>query len=183
MSSFLNKNLVLDRIKEHYQLKNNAKLALFLGIPPTTLSSWYSRNTLDLDVVYEKCVGIDWHWLLTGHDSMLHDNKNTESVTTEDVPNTVPASPSEDSIIYKMYQDQLRIAQKEREENKGLLKQIGTLEERIRQLESQNKGVSSQSKVDKATEAFTSESFGDYGEGSLSTKLPAGSKKLSAGKA
>lgn len=85
MSSFIEKTLVLDRIKEAYSLKSNAKLAAFLGIPPTTLSSWYSRKTFDLDVIYEKCVGINWEWLFTGTGSMFKktENSNTENFLNE----------------------------------------------------------------------------------------------------
>lgn len=46
----------------------------------------------------------------------------------------------------------------------------------------QDKESDSHSMVDKATEVFTSESSGDYGEDSIPTKLPSTSKRLSAGK-
>lgn len=46
----------------------------------------------------------------------------------------------------------------------------------------QDKESDSHSMVDKVTEAFTSESSGDYGEDSIPTKLPSTSKRLSAGK-
>ena len=132
MSIFLDKRLVLDRIKELYQLKSNAKLASFLGVPPTTLSSWYSRNTLDLDIIYEKCVGINWQWLITGEGPKLRDNKTSEESKRSSTPITTPISPSEESIIYKMYKEK-------DEENKALIRENGRLEERIRQLEFQNK--------------------------------------------
>ena len=63
MSSFLDKTCVLDRIKEYYGLNKKVELAEFLGIAPTTLSSWYSRNMIDFDVIYAKCVDIDLNWL------------------------------------------------------------------------------------------------------------------------
>ena len=132
MSIFLDKRLILDRIKELYQLKNNAKLASFLGIPPTTLSSWYSRNTLDLDIIYEKCVEIDWQWLLTGKGSMLRDNKRSEEDKWSSTPVATPISHAEESIIYKMYE-------KKDEENKALIEELGGLKERIRTLESKIK--------------------------------------------
>lgn len=46
----------------------------------------------------------------------------------------------------------------------------------------QDKESDSHSMVDKVSEAFTSESSGDYGEDSIPTKLPSTSKRLSAGK-
>lgn len=81
MSRFLEETLILDRIKEAYSLKSNAKLAAFLGIPPTTLSSWYSRNSFDLDLIYEKCVDIDLNWLLTGEGTMFRSKEPVPSVS------------------------------------------------------------------------------------------------------
>ena len=51
MSEKINKAGVLDRIKSYYGLKNNAKLASFLGVAPTTISSWYARDSFDLDIL------------------------------------------------------------------------------------------------------------------------------------
>lgn len=66
MGNILNRTAVLDRIKEHYNLKMQVELANFLDIPTNTLSNWYSRGTLDLDIIFTKCVGMDFHWLFTG---------------------------------------------------------------------------------------------------------------------
>ena len=71
---------------------------------------------------------------------------------------------------------------KKDEENKALIRENGRLEERIRQLEFQNKESEHPSIVDNITEAFTKESSGDYGEDSRSTKLLSGSKRSSVGK-
>lgn len=74
MSKKINKAGVLDRIKSYYGLKNNAKLASFLGIAPTTISSWYARDSFDLDIIYSKCVDVSFDWLLTGEGAMLRTN-------------------------------------------------------------------------------------------------------------
>lgn len=63
--------LILNKLKEHYAFTTNKEFAKFLGIAPTTLSSWYSRNTIDYDLIYSKCVDIDANWLLTGEGEML----------------------------------------------------------------------------------------------------------------
>lgn len=81
MSSFFNKSEVLDRIKDYYGLKRKVELAEFLGIPPTTLSSWYSRNMLDLDIIYEKCKGIDFNWLLSGEKTTHNSDRKTPKPT------------------------------------------------------------------------------------------------------
>ena len=66
MGIILDKNAVLDRIKTFYNLEKRADLARFLGVAPNTLTNWYMRETLDLDVIYTKCVGMDFNWLFTG---------------------------------------------------------------------------------------------------------------------
>lgn len=110
-------------------------------------------------------------WLITGEGSMFHGNKNPE----ESKRSNTPISPTEEYIIYKMYKEK-------DEENKALIRENGRLEERIRQLEFQNKESEHPSIVDNITEAFTKESSGDYGEDSRSTKLLSGSKRSSVGK-
>lgn len=67
-------------------------------------------------------------WLITGRGSMFHDSEISEESITGTIPNVVPSSSTE-SIIYKeMY--------KEKDlEVKDLIETIGSLKERIRQLE------------------------------------------------
>ena len=78
MGSFLDKPMVLDRIKEYYKLKGNADLARFLGVAPNTITNWYGRKTFDIDVIYTKCVDIDMNWLLTGEGNMLSSDSEKE---------------------------------------------------------------------------------------------------------
>ena len=75
------KSLILNKIKKYYGLKSDASFARFLKIKPQTLSSWYSRNTFDIDLLYSKCGDIDANWLLTGKGLML----KTEDPVTGDV--------------------------------------------------------------------------------------------------
>lgn len=76
MGNFLNKTAILDRIKAYYGLEKKVDLANFLEIPTNTLSNWYSRDTLDMDIVYTKCVGMDFNWLFSGETS-----ENSQNVT------------------------------------------------------------------------------------------------------
>ena len=71
MGNILEKNAVLDRIKQFYSLKGNAELSRFLGVSPNTITNWYSRKTFDIDILYTKCVDIDFNWLFTGESTML----------------------------------------------------------------------------------------------------------------
>lgn len=170
MSSFLDKNLILDRIKELYQLKNNAKLASFLGIPPTTLSSWYSRNTLDLDIIYEKCVGINWQWLITGEGSMLRaDEPPTNSVTPSTDTPAASAKPDE-SILYNMYKDEKAEKKEKESEIKELNAKMLAMSEEIGRLkaklgeeasEDQTKDVSKKTVKGAITKPHSSQSSPD----------------------
>lgn len=79
MSSYLDKSQILNKIKTHYGFKSNLEFSSFLGIAATTLSSWYSRNSIDFELIFAKCVDIDANWLLSGKGNML---KERYEVTT-----------------------------------------------------------------------------------------------------
>ena len=64
MSTIINKKQILNELKEYYSFKNDLEFAKFLGIAPTTLSSWYSRNTFNWDLIFAKCVEIDFDFLI-----------------------------------------------------------------------------------------------------------------------
>lgn len=124
MKTFIKKERILERIKEAYNIRKDADLAIFLGISRSTLSNWGTRNSIDYDLVFSKCESLNFDWLLTGQGTMFR---------TDDIPTLSPSSPTSlenvEAITYcRMYQE-------EREENKKLLKEIGHLEERIRILQ------------------------------------------------
>ena len=66
MGNILDKTAVLDRIKDYYSLEKKIDLAKFLDISSNTLSNWYTRGTLDIDIIYKKCENIDFNWLFSG---------------------------------------------------------------------------------------------------------------------
>lgn len=66
MSNKINKKLILNRIKKHYNLKNDAELARFFEIAATTLSSWNSRGSINWDLVFAKCGDMDFNVLIRG---------------------------------------------------------------------------------------------------------------------
>jgi hypothetical protein len=63
----------------------DSDLARFLEIKPQTLSSWYSRNTFDIDILYSKCVGINADFLLTGKGEIFK-NEPIERINTVQEP-------------------------------------------------------------------------------------------------
>lgn len=83
----IDKSMILNRIKSYLGLDKDAEFARYLGISPQTLSSWHSRNTFDIHLLYSKCVFVNAEWLLTGEGEMLKNQyveKNIpESVVSE----------------------------------------------------------------------------------------------------
>lgn len=119
---------------------------------------------------------VDLNWLLTGRGSMLRDSETSEENKSSSMPVATPITPAEESIIYKMLKEK-------DEEVKALIRENGRLEERIRQLESQDKEPEHHSKISESLEDFTSGSSVDSIKDSIPTRKPAGSSKnLSAGK-
>ncbi len=77
----MDKTLILNRIKIYLKLKNDKDLADFLGIKPNVLSNWYTRNSIDYDIVFTKCDFIDKNWLITGNDNTyINENKINECI-------------------------------------------------------------------------------------------------------
>lgn len=76
------KSLILNKIKEHLKIKTNKEFADFLGVKPTALSMWHSRNTFDIELVFKKCEGLNPLWLLTGEGEMLNDNSRENKLAS-----------------------------------------------------------------------------------------------------
>ena len=66
MSKEIDKSLILNKLKSHYGFNSDTDFSKFLGIKPQTLSSWHSRNTFDIDLIYSKCVNVNGDFLLSG---------------------------------------------------------------------------------------------------------------------
>jgi len=55
----------------HYAEGKPSLFAKYLGVAPSTISTWISRNSLDYDLIFAKCKNISPNWLLTGEGAML----------------------------------------------------------------------------------------------------------------
>lgn len=73
MSTKINKSLIINKIISSYNFKNDKEFADFLEIKPQTLSSWRSRNMIDYDLIFAKCVDIDMNFVFTGEGSIRKD--------------------------------------------------------------------------------------------------------------
>lgn len=97
------KSLILNKIKSHYNFKNDAEFARFLDIKPNTLSNWHVRNTMDFEKVYTKCEDIDGNFILTGKEPMLKSHVQSikeEPAIYQRLPSVVTIdSHNEDNIV------------------------------------------------------------------------------------
>lgn len=127
--------LILNNIKNHLGFKKQSEFANFLGIAPTTLSSWYARNTFDMNLVYSKCSFLNTNWLLTGEGEMLKEKTTTsENLENENLKDRC-----------KSLEESVRLLKQENE----LLKKIIDLTDRIYFLEnSKHKSKKDQNKED-----------------------------------
>lgn len=120
----MSKKIILDAIKSHYGFKSNTEYAAFLGIAPQTLSSWYSRNSIDYDLIYSKCVDIDANWLLTGEGEMLKSSPKEYLGSEND---SIVSEPKE--TYHNEYKE--KYIEKLESENERLQAQVDNLEKDI----------------------------------------------------
>lgn len=175
--------MISDRIEAlitHFCKGNKSLFAQQIGVTPSVIGNITGERKGNpsfevIQKVLDAFASVNPDWFILDRGPMLRDSKTSEETKWSSTPIATPVSPAEESIIYKMYE-------KEKEENKALIRENGRLEERIRQLESQDKEPERHPAMDEVTEDFISKPSGDYGEGSSPTKLHTTSKRLSAGK-
>lgn len=84
----IDKTLIINRIKSAYHFKNDAELANFLGIAPNTLTNWKSRNSIDYDLIFTKCVDLNYDWLITGRGHIhrqIEENKPLSNILAQPI--------------------------------------------------------------------------------------------------
>ena len=67
----------LEALIGHYSDGKPSIFAKYIGVAPSTISSWLSRDTLDYDLLFAKCENLSPEWLLTGKGDMLKKKINT----------------------------------------------------------------------------------------------------------
>ena len=68
----MNKKERLEAIIKHYSDGKPSVFAKLIGVAPSTISSWLSRDTLDYDLLFAKCENISSEWLLTCRGEMIN---------------------------------------------------------------------------------------------------------------
>ena len=61
----------LEALIAHYSEGKPTRFAKYIGVAPSTISTWLARDSFDYDLLFAKCEMISPEWLLTGTGNML----------------------------------------------------------------------------------------------------------------
>lgn len=70
----------LEALIAHYSEGKPTRFAKYIGVAPSTVSTWLARDSFDYDLLFAKCEMISPDWLLTGKGNMLK-GEETEDVS------------------------------------------------------------------------------------------------------
>lgn len=71
----INAESVLRRLKRLYNIETDFELAQFLGVSAPTVSNWKTRGSIDFSLVFSKCSGVNYHYILTGEGHPFAENE------------------------------------------------------------------------------------------------------------
>lgn len=82
----LTKKERLEEIIRYYSDSKPTAFAKFLGVAPSTISTWLARDTFDYDLLFAKCEDINTDWLLSGEGTMILEDKSNNTNTINKIP-------------------------------------------------------------------------------------------------
>jgi hypothetical protein len=86
MSIKLDKVLILNRLKSHYEFKTNIQLANFLDLKYTTLSNWFTRGTINFEKIFTICEDLNPNWIVNGLGLPKSEYKDPDQLYTTSSP-------------------------------------------------------------------------------------------------
>lgn len=131
---------VVQYLIDHHIVAGNKDFASKIGISSSMVTEISKgRSNVGVSAIQNTVLlfSINADWLLTGRGSMIR-NDSMDNASTYDTCKKKIDSSTEESILYKMYQQ-------EKADKEAKIEEIGALKERIRQLESDqdhSKGLS-----------------------------------------
>lgn len=91
----------LEAIISHYSDGKPTVFAKYIGVAPSTISSWLSRETFDYELLFAKCEEISPSWLLTGEGEMLKSATRPSQAQPSDDRETTERRPREQTPARK----------------------------------------------------------------------------------
>lgn len=87
----------LEALISHYSDGKPTRFAKYIGVAPSTISTWLARDSFDYDLLFAKCEMISPEWLLTGNGSMLKSDEQPlpEAKKTSSRHKGIPLIPME----------------------------------------------------------------------------------------
>lgn len=119
MKTIIDKSLILNKLKALKKFTKDTELAEFLGISRSTLSNWYSRNSIDFDVLFSKCEQSELNVILNFTDSSVQ--------SANDLDNNESPQEVEDDVIYLDDNREPEVFFNDRTKNKYLIYPDGTI--------------------------------------------------------
>ncbi|MBB2146591.1 hypothetical protein GM921_13900 [Pedobacter sp. LMG 31464] len=135
MKEKLDKELILSRIKFHYKFKSDAQLARFLGLGTNTLANWYTRNTINYDLIFTKCNDLNPTWIITGEGRPTKAYSNSEA--------NAPSIAEEDAVKINSQYNQLTEIERL---HQIITLQEGTISAQAKTIEVMNKLINTKDK-------------------------------------
>ena len=87
----------LEALISHYSDGKPTRFAKYIGVAPSTISTWLARDSFDYDLLFAKCEMVSPEWLLTGKGSMLKSDEQPfpEAKKTSSRHKGIPLIPME----------------------------------------------------------------------------------------
>lgn len=86
-----NPNLILDRLRDAYNIDSDAELARFLTVNASTVATWRKNSSMKFDRILENAGDINMNWLFYGEEPKWKNDlrirsRKTDLVTEPEVP-------------------------------------------------------------------------------------------------
>ena len=93
----------LEALIAHYSNGKPTQFAKYIGVAPSTISTWLARDSFDYDLLFAKCENISPEWLFTGNGDMLKSNKYEPIVEVNPIHHPRSVEKKEDTQMVYLY--------------------------------------------------------------------------------